>query len=99
MGATELFDCLLLAGAALTVADGKLVVHAPALVMETYRPSIKSHREELVDIVLDRQEEARYWFEERAAVAEFSGMLTRFESEVLANNEIRLRYRMEFKVC
>ena len=80
MSARDLLHEMLAAGFTLDVADGRLLVTPASTLTPHQRDAIRMHRDALLGM-LEAEQEA---FEERAAIMEFDGGLSRVEAEASA---------------
>ena len=77
-----------LAGVFLRMDGDRLKAYGQESAIARLLPTLKAHREELKAIL---SEEEREFYEERAAIAEFDGGLSRTDAERQAMQEVRAR--------
>ncbi len=74
-------------GVELEVADGELLVRGRRAAVKHVMPEIRKHKPAMIQLVSKLAEYRQELFEERAAIMEFDGGLSRSEAERLAHRQ------------
>lgn len=100
MGAPDLLLHLRGAGFRLDVAGDKLMVAPAGALTDAHRQAIRDYRGELLALLAGEANDAeREAFEERAAIMEFDGGLSRSDAETGARSCIACEFRSRRKTC
>ena len=83
-----LLDSCEQAGVFLRLDNGKVKAYGREAVIAQFLPILKAHKEELKAFLASEEHE---FFEERAAMLEFGGGLSRKEAEAQASQELKSR--------
>lgn len=84
MGAVDLLQHVRLAGFTLNVADGRLLVTPASMLTDKLRTALRACKPEVLALLAAEREADREAFDERAAIMEFEGGLSRADAETAA---------------